>query len=215
MEYVRFDSGAPGGFPSPSTVSNATPPSGSGNEVALPVEFSVVEGSTIVNGGTKMASILSGEFDMYSFNKGGLDLFSFDISAVSLDLENEKRTLSLFDLGNASASAGIGVFPYASVLVSLWSLSVTFNAFSKTIEFSLHIGALGGGAKFGGTTTQIDYAPAGFGFSLKLSYLQSRYYDPEVGRFLNADAFATTGQDLFSSNVYMNCNRLCICTACF
>lgn len=28
-----------------------------------------------------------------------------------------------------------------------------------------------------------------------LYYLQSRYYDPEVGRFINADAFASTGQD--------------------
>ena len=25
-----------------------------------------------------------------------------------------------------------------------------------------------------------------------LYYLQSRYYDPEIGRFLNADAFAST-----------------------
>ena len=27
-----------------------------------------------------------------------------------------------------------------------------------------------------------------------LYYLQSRYYDPEIGRFINADALVSTGQ---------------------
>ena len=29
-----------------------------------------------------------------------------------------------------------------------------------------------------------------------LYYLNSRYYDPQTGRFVNADAFASTGQDI-------------------
>ena len=37
-----------------------------------------------------------------------------------------------------------------------------------------------------------------------LYYLQSRYYDPEIGRFLNADAFAFTGA-LLGSNMYSYC----------
>ena len=31
-----------------------------------------------------------------------------------------------------------------------------------------------------------------------LYYLQSRYYDPEVGRFINADGYAITGKDLLA-----------------
>ena len=38
-----------------------------------------------------------------------------------------------------------------------------------------------------------------------LYYLQSRYYDPNLGRFVNADAFATTGQGLVSNNVFTYC----------
>ena len=30
-----------------------------------------------------------------------------------------------------------------------------------------------------------------------LYYLQSRYYDPELGRFINADAYASTGDGEF------------------
>ena len=35
-----------------------------------------------------------------------------------------------------------------------------------------------------------------------LYYLQSRYYDPGMGRFLNADAFASTGQGVMGHNMF-------------
>lgn len=38
-------------------------------------------------------------------------------------------------------------------------------------------------------------------------YLQSRYYDPTTGRFLNADAFASTGQGLLGNNMFAYCNN--------
>lgn len=36
-------------------------------------------------------------------------------------------------------------------------------------------------------------------------YLQSRYYDPEVSRFINADAFASTGQGAIGCNILAYC----------
>ncbi len=38
-----------------------------------------------------------------------------------------------------------------------------------------------------------------------LYYLQSRYYDPEMGRFINADAFASTGQGILGNNMFSYC----------
>ena len=38
-------------------------------------------------------------------------------------------------------------------------------------------------------------------------YLQSRYYDPEVGRFLNADALLSTGQGMLGNNMFAYCNN--------
>ena len=38
-----------------------------------------------------------------------------------------------------------------------------------------------------------------------LYYLQSRYYDPKVGRFLNADVFASTGQGILGHNMFAYC----------
>ena len=41
----------------------------------------------------------------------------------------------------------------------------------------------------------------------ELYYLQSRYYDPEVGRFINADAFTSTGQGILGNNMFAYCNN--------
>ena len=38
-------------------------------------------------------------------------------------------------------------------------------------------------------------------------YLQSRYYDPSIGRFINADSFASTGQGFLGNNMFANCNN--------
>ena len=38
-----------------------------------------------------------------------------------------------------------------------------------------------------------------------LYYLQTRYYDPEVGRFINADIYVSTGQGVLGHNMYAYC----------
>ncbi|MBR2421627.1 MAG: RHS repeat-associated core domain-containing protein [Oscillospiraceae bacterium] len=40
-----------------------------------------------------------------------------------------------------------------------------------------------------------------------LYYLRSRFYNPEVGRFLNADAFAATGQGMLGNNMFFYCHN--------
>ena len=40
-----------------------------------------------------------------------------------------------------------------------------------------------------------------------LYYLQSRYYDPEVGRFITTDAFASTGQGIIGTNMFAYCGN--------
>ena len=40
-----------------------------------------------------------------------------------------------------------------------------------------------------------------------LYYLNSRYYDPETGRFINADGFVSTGQGILASNMFAYCEN--------
>jgi len=41
----------------------------------------------------------------------------------------------------------------------------------------------------------------------QLYYLQSRYYDPEIGRFINADGLISTGQGLLGYNMFAYCGN--------
>ena len=38
-------------------------------------------------------------------------------------------------------------------------------------------------------------------------YQKSRYYDPETGRFINADGYVSTGQGLLGCNMYLYCGN--------
>ena len=40
-----------------------------------------------------------------------------------------------------------------------------------------------------------------------LYYLQSRYYDPAIGRFINADGLVSTGQGILGNNMYAYCGN--------
>lgn len=40
-----------------------------------------------------------------------------------------------------------------------------------------------------------------------LYYLQSRYYDPAIGRFINADSLVSTGQGVLGNNMFAYCGN--------
>ena len=44
-----------------------------------------------------------------------------------------------------------------------------------------------------------------------LYYLQSRYYNPEMGRFVNADNYPSTGQGLTGNNMFAYCGNNPVC----
>jgi len=56
-----------------------------------------------------------------------------------------------------------------------------------------------------GVINPIRYRGYVYDSESELYYLQSRYYDPELGRFLNADAFASTGQGILGNNMFAYC----------
>ena len=41
----------------------------------------------------------------------------------------------------------------------------------------------------------------------QLYYLQSCYYDPKIGRFINADALVSTGQGILGNNMFAYCRN--------
>ena len=58
-----------------------------------------------------------------------------------------------------------------------------------------------------GTANSLRYRGYVFDSETNLYYLQSRYYDPEMGRFISADAFTSTGQGLLGNNMFAYCRN--------
>ena len=56
-----------------------------------------------------------------------------------------------------------------------------------------------------GTINPLRYRSYVYDTETGYYYLQSRYYDPEIGRFINADALVTTGQGLLGNNMFAYC----------
>ena len=64
----------------------------------------------------------------------------------------------------------------------------------------------------GGSTSAALYNPfryRGYYYDveLKMYYLQSRYYDPAIGRFINADSFISTDSGVLGSNMFAYCGN--------
>ena len=132
------------------------------------VNFSVIEESEKVTGGLKTASLLSGAVDLFSIGSDGFTLLAFDMSVINLDLSNGPWTLSLFNLGNVSAGAGIGMVPYAEVIVSVWSPSVSYQKGKQTVTLTLHVGAIGAGYQVNNEDFSWSFAK-GMGVSFSVS----------------------------------------------
>ena len=56
-----------------------------------------------------------------------------------------------------------------------------------------------------GTLNPLRYRSYVYDEETGLYYLQSRYYNPEIGRFINADALVSTGQGLLGNNMFAYC----------
>ena len=58
-----------------------------------------------------------------------------------------------------------------------------------------------------GTLNPLRYRSYVYDEETDLYYLQSRYYDPEICRFINADNYPTTGQGLTGNNMFAYCGN--------
>lgn len=75
--------------------------------------------------------------------------------------------------------------------------SYTYNAWGKLLSSS-------------GTMASINplrYRGYYYDAELEMYYLKSRYYDPEICRFINADIYASTGQGFIGCNMFVYCGN--------
>ena len=68
-----------------------------------------------------------------------------------------------------------------------------------------HLNVTGSMADTLGEINPLRYRGYVYDTETTLYYLQSRYYDPELGRFINADSYASTGQGILGNNMFAYC----------
>ena len=64
-----------------------------------------------------------------------------------------------------------------------------------------------GGASTLASNNHITYRSYYYDTDLGMYYLQSRYYDAKICRFINADAYVSTGQGFFGNNMFAYCGN--------
>ena len=95
----------------------------------------------------------------------------------------------------------IALYDYAGVLVCTYeydawgNLTFARDSAGNIITSQNHIAFL----------NPIRYRGYYYDSEIGMYYLQSRYYDPDTGRFINADGYITTGQGVLSYNMYAYC----------
>ena len=77
----------------------------------------------------------------------------------------------------------------------------TYDAWGKLISIT------GEKASTLGVINPLRYRGYYYDSETGLYYLQSRYYDPEVGRFISADGYVSTGQGVLGSNMFAYCGN--------
>ena len=83
----------------------------------------------------------------------------------------------------------------------------TYDAWGKVLSVTNASGVVQTSSSFIGNINPIRYRGYYYDTDLGLYYLQSRYYDPETGRFVNADDVGTVSNSLQGFNLYAYCNN--------
>ena len=85
--------------------------------------------------------------------------------------------------------------------------SYSYDAWGKVVSVKDASGAAITSSTHIANVNPIRYRGYYYDTETSLYYLKSRYYDPQVKRFLNADGYAATGQSILGNNMFAYCDN--------
>ena len=98
----------------------------------------------------------------------------------------------------------VGILNSSGTLVAKY----TYDAWGKLLSVTDAAGTdKSADASFIGNINLIRYRSYYYDTETGLYYLQSRYYDPEVGRFINADGLLGANEDILAYNLFAYCGN--------
>lgn len=137
--------------------------------------------------------------------KVGSDTLKFAYDAEGVPLTLQIGDTYYFYLTNLQGDV-IGITDSTGTTVVSYTYDAWGNPLSTTGSLASTIGTL----------NPLRYRGYVFDPETGLYYLQSRYYNPEIGRFLNGDCYAATGQGFVGNNMFAYCgnNPICMMDKC-
>ena len=132
--------------------------------------------------------------DKLTYMTVGDDVLRFSYSASGTPLTVQLNSTRYFYItnqqGDVEAIVSVGGYVKVKYAYDAWG-----NIISVTGSMADTLGKI----------NPLRYRGYIYDTETELYYLQSRYYDPQVGRFLNADALVATGQGLVGNNMFVYC----------
>ena len=135
--------------------------------------------------GSTLVAEITGNYALYFHHDARGEIVGFTYASGSTQTEYFYRKNLQGDVIGIVDATGSSVAEYA------------YDAWGKVLSSSGTMAAI----------NPIRYRGYYFDQETGLYYLQSRYYDPETCRFINADAFTSTGQGILGSNMFAYCEN--------
>lgn len=152
----------------------------------------------------------------YVYHGGQLSEVTIAITTVKVDGSTLKRTETLsftYDASGAPQALTWGESTYLYVVNAQGDVvAILDTAGNAVVEYAYDawgnlLSTTGSMAGTLGEYNPLRYRGYVYDTETGFYYLQSRYYDPELGRFLNADVLVSTGQGLLGNNMFAYCNN--------
>ena len=166
---------------------NLVSASGGGNTITYAYDHNGVRTSKTVNGVVHTYNYASGKLLRETYGNNTLDFF-YDASGIPFAVKHngvpyyyitnlQGDVMQIVD-ANGTKVAEYDYDPYGTIISATGTMA---------------------------EVNPLRYRGYYYDTETELYYLQSRYYDPEIGRFINADSYTSTGQGILGNNMFAYC----------
>ena len=182
--------------------------------------------------GRQLSSVIkSGTTTSYSYNSSGIRTsktvgttttnYTLNGSRVVKETTGSNSVLYYYDVYGSpvafrvkNGSTNTDYYYYKNVQGDI--TAIVDSAGQKVVEYTYDawgkvLSTTGSLASTIGQSNPYRYRGYWYDSETGLYYLQSRYYDPQTGRFINADGFVSTGQGVLSCNMFAYCENNPVC----
>ena len=166
--------------------------SGGGSSISYTYDVDGIRTSKTVNGTKHTYYYAGGKLLRETFGSNTLDFF-YDVSGNPYALKHNGTTY--YYITNLQGDV-MSIVNGSGTVVASYQYD-PFGNLVSTEPAANSIGAI----------NPLRYRGYVYDTESRLYYLQSRYYDPKVGRFINADALVSTGQGILGYNMFTYCRN--------